>query len=175
MSNLVTLAAIAMKLVRQFPLFTSVFVALALLVAPLMAAAAEPLPFSTGQTVYVPSYSHIFVGNRLKTFDLTTSLAIRNSDPETPITVTRVDYYDASGRFIRAMLKAPFVIRPVSTLVYVIDESDKTGGVGASFLVAWRSSKKAAPPIVESVMIGTGMQQGISFTSRGQVVREAQP
>ncbi|HBU23135.1 MAG TPA: hypothetical protein DEB17_03930 [Chlorobaculum sp.] len=29
--------------------------------------------------------------------------------------------------------------------------------------------------MVESVMIGTGMQQGISFTSRGQVVRETQP
>lgn len=175
MSNLVTLAATAMKLVHQFPLFKSVLVALALLVAQLTAAVAEPLSFSTGQTVYVPSYSHIFVGNRRKTFDLTTSLAIRNSDPETPITVTRVDYYDASGRFIRAMMKTPLVIRPVSTLVYVIDESDKTGGVGASFVVTWKSSVKVSPPIVETVMIGTGMQQGISFTSRGKAVRESAP
>jgi hypothetical protein len=175
MSNLVTLAETAMKPVHQFPLFKSVFVALALLVTQFTASVAAPLSFSTGQTVYVPSYSHIFVGNRQKTFDLTTSLAIRNSDPETPITVTRVDYYDASGRFVRAMMKTPLVIRPVSTLVYVIDESDKTGGVGASFLVAWSSSRKAAPPVVESVMIGTGMQQGISFTSRGQVVRETRP
>jgi hypothetical protein len=175
MSIIVTLAATAMKLVHRLPLFKSILAALALLVVQFTVAVAEPLSFSTGQTVYVPSYSHIFVGNRLKTFDLTTSLAIRNSDPETPITVTKVDYYDASGRFVRAMMKTPLVIRPISTLVYVIDESDKTGGVGASFLVSWRSSRKAAPPVVESVMIGTGMQQGISFTSRGQVVRETQP
>jgi hypothetical protein len=164
-----------MKLVHRFPVFRSILSAVSLLVVQLTTAVAEPLSFSTGQTVYVPSYSHIFVGDRRKTFDLTTSLAIRNSDPETPITVTKVDYYDASGRFIRTMMKTPLIVRPVSTLVYVIDESDKTGGVGASFLVTWRSSKKAAAPIVESVMIGTGMQQGISFTSRGQVVREERP
>jgi len=164
-----------MKLVHRFPLLKSVLVVLALLVVQLTTAAAEPLSFSTGQTVYVPSYSHIFVGNQRKTFDLTTSLAVRNSDPETPITVTRVDYYDASGRFIRSMLKTPLIVRPVSTLVYVIDESDKTGGVGASFIVSWKSAVKVSPPVVESVMIGTGMQQGISFTSRGQVVRETQP
>ena len=165
-----------MKPVIRFPVFKSILAAFALLVVQLTTAVAEPLSLSMGQTVYVPSYSHIFVGNQRKTFDLTTSLAIRNSDPETPITVTRGDYYDASGRLIRAMMKTPLVVRPVSTLVYVIDESDKTGGVGASFLVSWRASKKVSPPIVESVMIGTGMQQqGISFTSRGQVVREAQP
>lgn len=142
---------------------------------PLTALLAEPLSWSKGQTVYVPSYSHIFVGDRLKTFDLTTSLAIRNSDPETPITVTKVDYFDASGRFIRHMLKTPRIVRPVSTLVYVIDESDKAGGVGASFIVSWKSTVRVSSPIVETVMIGTGMQQGISFTSRGQVVREAEP
>lgn len=142
---------------------------------PLTALLAEPLSWSKGQTVYVPSYSHIFVGDRLKTFDLTTSLAIRNSDPDTSITVTKVDYFDASGRFIRHMLKTPRIVRPVSTLVYVIDESDKAGGVGASFIVSWKSTVRVSSPIVETVMIGTGMQQGISFTSRGQVVREAEP
>jgi len=142
---------------------------------PLTALLSEPLSWSKGQTVYVPSYSHIFVGDRLKTFDLTASLAIRNSDPDTPITVTKVDYFDASGRFIRHMLKTPRIVRPVSTLVYVIDESDKAGGVGASFIVSWKSTVRVSSPIVETVMIGTGMQQGISFTSRGQVVREAEP
>ncbi|MBN1929469.1 MAG: DUF3124 domain-containing protein [Chlorobiaceae bacterium] len=164
-----------MNLVQKFPISKSILATLALLVVQLTTAFAEPLPFSKGQTVYVPSYSHIFVGDRLKTFDLTTSLAIRNSDPDSPITVTKVDYFDASGRFIRHMLKTPLIVRPVSTLVYVIDESDKTGGVGASFVVTWKSSVKVSPPIVETVMIGTGMQQGISFTSRGRAVRESAP
>jgi hypothetical protein len=39
-------------------------------------------------------------------------------------------------------------------------------------MVRWHSEKPVSPPIVETVMIGTRSQQGISFLSRGQVVRE---
>lgn len=161
--------------VKFSPHLTSLIVAFALLLVQVTAVKAEPLMWSTGQTLYVPAYSHIFIGDRLKTFDLTTSLAIRNSDPEASITVTRVDYVDASGRLVRHLLTTPSVVRPVASLIYVIPESDKSGGVGASFLVSWKSAVKVSAPVVESVMIGTGMQQGISFTSRGQVVREAAP
>lgn len=161
--------------VKFSPSRISLIVTIVLLLVQLTAVKAEPLKWSTGQTVYVPSYSHIYIGDRLKTFDLTTSLAIRNADPEAPITVTRVDYIDASGRLVRRLLTTPSVVRPVASLIYVIAESDKSGGVGASFLVSWKSTAKVSSPVVESVMIGTGMQQGISFTSRGQVVREAAP
>jgi hypothetical protein len=54
----------------------------------------------------------------------------------------------------------------------VVHESDKSGGSGASFLVEWESEKPVSPPIIETVMIGAQTQQGISFTSRGQVIKE---
>ncbi|MFC1811640.1 DUF3124 domain-containing protein [Thermodesulfobacteriota bacterium] len=36
--------------------------------------------------------------------------------------------------------------------------------------ITWKSDKFVNPPIVESIMIGTQTQQGISFTSRGRVI-----
>jgi hypothetical protein len=38
-------------------------------------------------------------------------------------------------------------------------------GSGAKFLVHWRADQPVSEPIVESIMIGTQMQQGISFIS----------
>ncbi|MEN6439720.1 MAG: DUF3124 domain-containing protein [Syntrophobacter sp.] len=36
----------------------------------------------------------------------------------------------------------------------------------------WKSDAKVTEPIIETVMISTATQQGISFTSRGQVIEE---
>jgi hypothetical protein len=147
----------------------------ALYAFPLPVQGAEPVSWSTGQTIYVPAYSHIYMGDREKQFYLTVTVSIRNSDPATPITVTGVDYLNSSGLLVKRFLKVPVLIRPYASLRYVVNESDNTGGSGASFVVTWKSVAKVSQPIVESVMIGTGMQQGISFTSRGQVVRENAP
>ena len=48
---------------------------------------------------------------------------------------------------------------------------DLRAGEGAKFLVEWVSNKRVSAPIVESVMIGSGTQ-GISFKSRGEVIRQ---
>ena len=55
---------------------------------------------------------------------------------------------------------------------YIITEDNKAGGSGANFIVAWKSDQKVNPPIIEAVMIGTHSGQGISFLSRGQVIKE---
>jgi hypothetical protein len=63
-------------------------------------------------------------------------------------------------------------LEKMSATRFVVHESDKTGGSGASFLVEWETAKSVSPPIIETVMIGAQTQQGISFTSRGQVIKE---
>ncbi|MBE0616811.1 MAG: DUF3124 domain-containing protein [Proteobacteria bacterium] len=125
---------------------------------------------SRGQTVYVPAYSHIYAGNREQPFLLTVTLSIRNIDPLRPITVTKIDYYETQGKFLKGFLDGPVVLKPLESARYIIPEKDKAGGSGANFIVEWESGAPANPPIVESVMIGTQTQQGISFTSRGRVV-----
>ena len=127
---------------------------------------------SKGQTVYVPIYSHVYGGDREQRVLLTATLSIRNTDPIHAITISRVDYYDSEGKLIRNYLLRPTALKAMAAVRYVVAESDKTGGSGASFLVRWYAAVPVRPPVVESVMIGTKMQQGISFTSRGQVIEE---
>jgi hypothetical protein len=54
---------------------------------------------------------------------------------------------------------------------YIITEGDRTGGSGANFIVVWKSENNVNPTINEGVMIGTHSCQGISFVSRGQVLK----
>lgn len=126
---------------------------------------------SEGQSVYVPAYTHIYVGNQGKPFLLTVTLSIRNIDPEYPIVITRVDYYETQGTLVKEYLDKPVTLKPLESLRYVIPEKEEAGGSGANFIVNWKADSPVNPPIVESVNIGTRTQQGISFTSRGTVIQ----
>jgi len=134
--------------------------------------AESEIRLSKGETIYVPIYSHIYTGDRETPFYLAATLSVRNIDLKYPITLLSADYYDSNGKLIKRYIEEPLRINVLSSTRYVIRESDKTGGSGANFIVRWKSENEVNPPIIESVMIGTRMQQGISFTSRGQVIKE---
>jgi len=124
------------------------------------------------QTVYVPAYSHIYVGPKTSSFELAVTLSIRNTNATEPITVTVADYYDSDGKLINKYIEKPVTLKPFGTISYKVGEYDKTGGSGANFLVKWYAEKPVHSPVVESVMIGTRSSQGISFTSRGVVIED---
>lgn len=128
------------------------------------------ITFSKGQTVYVPVYSHIYSGSKGHSFDLTVTLSIRNTNPKRPITISIVDYYNCDGKLQKRYIEQPIKLNALASHRFVIMESDRTGGSGANFIVKWKSEHKGNPPIIESIMIGTKSKQGISFTSRGQVI-----
>ena len=130
----------------------------------------EAAIFSKGQMIYVPAYSHIYSGDREQKFLLTVTLSIRNTDLKRPIRITTVDYYETQGILLKKYIETPVTLKPLESIRYVIPESDKTGGSGANFIVAWESDNLVNAPVVESIMIGTRSQQGISFTSRGQAI-----
>jgi hypothetical protein len=125
-----------------------------------------------GQTVYVPVYSHIYSGDTERPFLLTAILSIRNTDPRGPIVLTAVDYHDSEGKFIRKYLDKQMELKAMASTRFIVKESDRRGGSGANFIVKWQSQSPVNPPILEGVMIGTQMGQGISFTSRGQPIQE---
>ncbi len=154
----------------NFLIIMSIIIAIAVLCRQVQAE--SEIRLSKGQTIYVPIYSHIYTGDRETPFYLAATLSVRNIDLKYPITLLSADYYDSDGKLIKKYIEEPVQINPLSSTQYVIKESDKTGGSGANFIVRWKSANEVNPPIIESVMIGTRMQQGISFTSRGQVIRE---
>jgi hypothetical protein len=141
------------------------------LILPQPSNADEPAGLSNGQMIYVPAYSHIYSGNDERPFLLAVTLSIRNTAPGNPIRITRVDYYETQGKRLKRYIDKPVILNPLQSFRYVIPEKDKSGGSGANFMVEWKSDAPVNPPIVESIMIGTQTQQGISFTSRGQVIR----
>ncbi|QTA81656.1 DUF3124 [Desulfonema limicola] len=134
------------------------------------AQAEEPVCLSKGQTVYVPVYSHIYAGSRELPILLTVTLSIRNTDAQKTITIISADYYGTNGELIKKYSDKAFILKPFESTRYIIPQKDKAGGSGASFLVRWKSDESVNPPLIESIMIGAEGQQGISFTSRGQVI-----
>jgi hypothetical protein len=127
-----------------------------------------------GQTVYVPVYSHIYSGDREQPFYLAATLSIRNTDRSNAITLTAVDYYNSEGEFLKHFLEKDVLLNAMATKRYVVPESDKSGGSGAKFIIRWEADQPVAEPLIESVMISTKTQQGISFTSRGRVLEDIQ-
>lgn len=132
--------------------------------------AESDIALSDGQTVYVPVYSHVYSVNHKNTFLLTATLSIRNTDMQKSLTITAVDYYDDNGQLIQKYLDEPMTLSPLQSSYFVVDESDERGGVGANFIIKWKADERLNAPIVESVMIGTKLQQGISFVTRGVAI-----
>lgn len=146
---------------------TSLILCASLFLPGFLFAADKHRGLSQGQVLYVPAYSDIYFGDSERPFQLTVTLSIRNIDPKYQITLKSVKYFETKGDFVKSFIEKPITLKPLETLRYVIPEKDKTGGSGANFIVEWRSEDAINPPIVESVMIGSRSQQGISFTSRG--------
>jgi hypothetical protein len=127
---------------------------------------------SAGQALYVPAYSHIYIGHKSRAYKLSITLSIRNIDPKASLTLTTVNYHDTDGNLSKHFLDTPVVLGPMASTRYVVPVQENAGGSGANFVVRWKADHRINPPIVESVMIGTQSQQGISFTSRGQEIKE---
>lgn len=124
------------------------------------------------QTVYVPVYSHIYADSRFKDkpFQLTAILSIRNTDFDISFTIEKVDYYDSHGKLLSHYLQKPITIPPLASTRYIVPESHTLGGSGAKFIIVWKSEEAITEPIIEGVMIGTKMQQGISFVTDSQTL-----
>jgi hypothetical protein len=136
------------------------------------AMAGRKLSVSSGQTVYVPIYSHVYQGPKGKPYNLSGLLSIRNVDYENAITVTSVRYYDDNGSLVKDHFAEPVVIEPMGTREVYVSERDLSGGSGANFTVKWQAEKNTAVPVIQAVMIGTASGQGISFVCDGVAIEE---
>lgn len=126
-----------------------------------------------GETIYVPAYSRIFsYPNRSDL--LATTLAVHNVDPDTTVTLTKVDYHGEDGALLRSLLEAPFELAPLQSKTVLIPINDTSGGVGANFIVVWNAEDPALSPIAEAIMTSGSGGPGPSFTSRGRVIERRQ-
>ncbi|MFB2895227.1 DUF3124 domain-containing protein [Aerosakkonemataceae cyanobacterium BLCC-F50] len=124
-----------------------------------------------GQTVYVPIYSHIYIWERGRTMELTSTLSVRNTDLTHPIIIASVNYYDSNGKLVRKYLKQPVELPRLASTNFIVDQEDTSGGAGASFIVEWVTQKQVSVPVIEAVMINASGNQGVSLVSPGRVIK----
>ena len=125
-----------------------------------------------GQTLYVPAYSHIYLRDARRSTNLATTLSIRNTSANVPLTLSTIDYYDGNGEHVRAYADTARALGPLASTYVVVDIDDIQGGVGANFILRWHAERPVSPPVVETVMITGANTQGISLRSTARVLQE---
>lgn len=131
------------------------------------------------QTIYVPVYSYIYFnttaqGSRRR-FPLTITLSIQNTDLHRPLVVTSARYYDQGGQLLQEYVPQSRRLGPLASMEIVVAEGDEHGGIGANFIVEWRAEETISVPVVEALMSGIAMGQGVSFLSPGRVMSHTTP
>lgn len=127
-----------------------------------------------GRLVYVPAYSRLFRDEK-QFVQVTATLSVRNTDPEHPITLTLVHYYNTFGQRARRYIVEPIQLPPMSAVSFVEGEPAQPwneGDVGASFVVAWRADAPVTDPVIEAVMSADG---GLAFASPGRPLTRRPP
>jgi hypothetical protein len=132
---------------------------------------AEP-EMSSGQSVYVPAYSHIYATPQSIPINLTALLSVRNTDPHKAMTIASADYYDSRGNLVSKALDKPVTVKPLATWEHIVPEMNTVGGSGAKFIVRWNATQNVNIPIVECIMVTTRSGLGISLITRGKVIKE---
>ncbi|MBE9171329.1 DUF3124 domain-containing protein [Pleurocapsales cyanobacterium LEGE 06147] len=131
----------------------------------------EKIDIAVNQTIYVPIYSHIYYDGGRRILNLAATLSIRNTDLTEPIIITSVRYYDSGGKLVKQYLEQPIQLDALVSGEFFVARTDTSGGIGANFIVEWIAEREVSEPIVEAVMVGTELGQGISFISPGKVIK----
>lgn len=125
------------------------------------------------QLFYVPVYSNIYGDEDSPKVMLSATLSIRNTSLDHHIYVTKIDYYNTRGDYVRPYLTKSIELPPMGTLNYIVEKLDDTGGDGANFVVAIESESKKVSPLIETIMIGTFSNKAFSFTSNSVIIADS--
>ena len=132
--------------------------------------AQEVSDLSTGQSLYLPIYSHIYHGDpdakgKLSQTLLSAHVSIRNTDNRAVIRVVSARYYDTEGRLVKDYVPAPRTIQPFGTLELFVPLTDMSGGSGANFLIEWKSDVPANPPMADALHADIRSSRTIVFVT----------
>lgn len=118
---------------------------------------------------YVPVYSHVYISEN-KYVRLSITISIRNSDSTKDLYLESIDYYNTEGKLVKQYLSQPHILKPMSSIDYVVNLEDMSGGNGAKFLINTASKNKTSTPLVQAIMINTLGNSNLSFLTQGQII-----
>ncbi|HPF51453.1 MAG TPA: DUF3124 domain-containing protein [Draconibacterium sp.] len=122
------------------------------------------------ETDYVPVYSDIYFQDGTRRFKLTATVSIRNTSMVDSAYVLQATYYDSYGNVLSEYLNSTLLLSPLESIEFVVEEDEQAGGAGANFIVKWGATNYSDQMLIQSVMISTFGQQGMSFMSDSKVI-----
>jgi len=125
------------------------------------------------ETDYVPIYSDIYYNNGTKRYPLTATISIRNISIADSAYLLSAVYYDSYGNRLNDYVDSTFLVSPLESIEFVVEEVENIGGAGANFIIEWGATNYSNQLLIQSIMIGTYEQQGISFTSEAKVIKSS--
>ncbi len=149
------------------------YAGLALAAAACLAFAQDAPSLSSGQSLYLPVYSHLYhgevnpkTGKPSETL-VSTHVSIRNTDMKAPIKVVSARYYNTDGKLLREYLPAPRTIPPLGTYELFVPRSDSSGGSGANFIIDWNAERPVNSPLVEALHADIREARTLLFVTTG--------
>lgn len=115
--------------------------------------------------VYVPVYSHIYTEGGTSTFNLSATLSVRNTSFSDSFYVTDVIYYGSQGEVLKRYLDSVVLVKPMTSIEFVVERVESTGGAGANFVVKWGADKPGVEPLIQTIMMEAA--RGVSFVTIG--------
>lgn len=123
------------------------------------------------ETDYLPVYSDIYYENGTQRFPITATVSLRNTSLTDSAYVLSARYYDSYGKMLHVYIDSTLLLSPLESVELVVEEGEKAGGAGANFIIEWAAAKYTNQMLIQSVMISTYGQQGVSFLSEAKVIQ----
>ena len=123
------------------------------------------------ETDYLPVYSDIYHQDGTKRFPITATISIRNTSLVDSAYIQSATYHDSFGKILRSYLDSTLLLLPMESIEFVVEEGEKAGGAGANFIIDWTATTYSDQLLIQSIMIGTYGQQGISFLTEAKVIK----
>lgn len=123
------------------------------------------------ETDYLPVYSDIYHQDGTKRFPITATISIRNTSLADSAYIQSATYHDSFGKLLRSYLDSTLLLLPMESIEFVVEEGEKAGGAGANFIIDWAATTYNDQILIQSIMIGTYGQQGISFLTEAKVIK----
>ena len=118
--------------------------------------------------IYVPAYSNLYYESDVRKTYFTVILSLRNINFTDSIYFDKIEFYDSEGKLLREFIKKILVLRPMESIEYIVESTDKKGGPGANFVISYSGRPNLKnPPYIEAVMLGDIDGYGFSFSSPG--------
>ena len=142
----------------------------------LFLAAVQPsAALTSGNTIYVPIYSHVYHGNvdwtkKPETKQMAVMVSVRNTDSKNAIQITSIKYYGSDGQLIRDESNKAKTLAPMASMELFVENKDTTGGAGANYIISFTSKAPVNPPVIEAVHTNFWAPGSVAFTTRGEII-----